>query len=307
MVRIPKSVLWWSPNQDGCGVVNAVLTNKEVWLHAGGVYQETPFAIRRCNLLGRIPHIGRSRWGGWVQDILTESLGGGAMRSRTYWLATNDSSDPMSSVSYYFMDRNGGESGTLAVANTPTYQFKSARYSGLGLRPKVDANLSFSAGGAMSVRAELAEYRRGFEINIGGEVLAPRDPEVEIEILEPGKSRDLLLQTASEVLSYEVARLPSSEDRTHQVEMFSDGHRDQYVVDALNRVGSFLGPRDVDFSTNRFDRFIAAPDEPSSASVTLRGEGPVRLIFAVRIHDRDTGTNSISEFMPVIVTPPRAG
>ena len=285
--------------------MNTVLTNKEVWLHANGIYQETPFAIRRRNLLGRISHIGRSRWGGWVQDIPTESLGGGAMRSRTYWLATNDSSDPVSSASYYFMDRNGGESGTLTVSNTPTYQFKSARYGGLSLRPKVDTNLSFSAGGAMSVRAELAEYRRGFEINIEGEVLAPRDPEVEIEVLEPGKSRDLLIQTASEVLSYEVARMPFREARTRQVEMFANEHQDQYVADALHRVESFLGPRDVDFSTNRLDRFVAAPDEPSAASVTLRGEGPVRLIFAVRVHDRDAGTTLISEFMPVIVTPPR--
>ncbi len=56
--RLPKPVLWWSSHEDGSGVVNAVLTNKKVWLNERGVRQHTPFQIRRRNLLTRIPRLG---------------------------------------------------------------------------------------------------------------------------------------------------------------------------------------------------------------------------------------------------------
>lgn len=300
MPHVPRPVLWWSSQEDGSGVLSAVLTDKHVWLHGRGVRQQTPFRILRRNLLARIPHLGRRLFGAWVSDIPTVYLGNGAMRSETYWQATSLALPP-ASTDYYFTDANGGTSGSLAVVNTPTLQWTMARYAGGGLRPRADVILS-SNGYA---RAELGQYGRSYEVHLSGEILAPQDPEVEIEVLEPGTSQELLLKTAEDVLHHELASL--AEEQSLGVGHPSSYQHFRYLAPALRHIDSFLGRRYVDFVIHGESRFTATADTSHPVSLTVRGDEPVRLLFAIQIRDRHTGSISISEFMPVIIAEPRLG
>ena len=300
MPRVPKPVLWWSSDVHGSDVLSAVLANKEVWLHGLGVRKCAPFQIRRRNLLTRIPRLGQRRFGTWMADISTVHSGDGVMRSRTGWQATNVSLTP-SLVDYFFTDNNGGLSGPLTVSNTPTFRYTSVRHGGGGLNPKIDVGIS-STG---YVRAKLGYYRRGYEFTFEGEVLAPRDPNVEIEVLEPGTSRDLLLDTAHEVLYDELGDLGMGVGQSLEDGWSSSNPHYRYLVSALHHVDSFLGRRYVDFAISGETRFTATSDKPRPVSLTVRGDGPVRLLFALQVHDRDAGTSSISEFMPVVVTEAR--
>ena len=291
MPNVPKPVLWWSFQACGGHILSAVSVNKLVWLNGQDVRQHTPFRIRKRNLLTRVPRLGRRLFGSWVGDVPTVYPGDGSMRSLTQWQASHVSLFP-SSVDYYFTDDNGGVSGPLAVSNTPTAQWKSVRHGGGGLRPKLEVGLSDNPSAVKSVRAELGHYNNDYEFTFESQVLAPWDPDVEIEVLEPGTSRDLLLETALEVLHRELEDIPSS-------------WGDQYLTAALKYIDSFLGRRYVDFSMNGEARFTATADVPTPFSLTVRRDGPVRLLFAIQIRDRDAGITSISEFMPLIVTQPR--
>ena len=197
-----------------------------------------------------------------------------------------------SSVNYYFTDGNGGVSGPLVVSNTPTAQWRSVRHGGSALSPKVDVGLSANPLAVKSVRAELGHLSNDYEFTFESEVLAPWDPEVEIEVLEPGTSKDVLLETALEVLVHELGDLPNI-------------WGDRFLTPALKHVESFLGRRYVDFSLDGSTRFTATAEEPSKISLTVRGDGPVRMLFAVQIRDRETGMTSISEFMPITIVEPR--
>lgn len=290
MPRIPKPVLWWSSEDDGSGALSAALTNKKVWLNGLGILHQTPFQIRRRNLLTRTPWLGRRLFGAWIGDIPTIYPGAGVMRSQTYWQAANVSWAP-SSVDYFFVDGHGGVSGSLAVSNTPTFQWRSVRHGGAGLNPKIDAGLSLFGTTTAFARAELVHLGREYEHTFEGVVLAPRDPAVEIEVLEPGTSRDLLLESAREALEHELGDLPGDRRR-------------EYLASALAHVDTFLGRRYVDFTVDGETRFIATSGESSPVSLTVRGDGPVRLLFAIRVHNLEARTSSISEFMPVVVTQP---
>ena len=291
MQRIPKPVLWWSSEGDGSGALSGVLTDKKVWLNGLYVRQHTPFQIRRRNLLTRIPWLGRGLFGGWVGDMPTVYLGGGSMRSTTHWQATNVSLVP-SSTDYFFVDGNGGVSGTLAVSNTPSVRWRSVKHGGVGLKPKLVGGLSSNGLANGYARAELFHLGREYEVTWNGVVVAPEDPRVEIEVLEPGTSEDLLLEIAYGVLSQE---LQGSEVTQN----------DRLIASALSHIRSFLGRRYIDFAVNGETRFIATASEPSPISLTVRGDGPVRLLFAIKVLDLDTGASSISEFMPLMITQPR--
>ena len=323
--RLPKPVLWWSSHEDGSGVVNAVLTNKMVWLNERGVRQHTPFQIRRRNLLTRIPRLGQRLFGAWVGDVPTVYQGAGAMRSETHWQATNVSLVP-SAVDYFFIDGNGGISGSLAVSNTPTFQWRSVKHGGGVLNPKLGVDLSPYGLAPGSVRAELAYIRKEYEFTFEGFVLAPQDPAVEIEVLAPGTSEDLLRDVAFDVLDHELGDLafnqepldpelrnlafsqgPLDPEGLFRITRFDRYLHDPYLASALRHVDSFLGRRYAEFTIHGETRFIATTDEPHPVSLTVRGDGPVRLLFAIQVRDRDTGTTSISEFMPVVVRESRSG
>ncbi len=291
MPRVSKPILWWSSDIDGSVMLSAAPVNKAVWLHGLNVRQHTPFQIRRRNLLARIPRLGRRLFGSWVGDLRTLYTSDGRMRSEISWQTAHVSPVP-SSTDYYFIDGNSGVSGPLAVSNTPTTRFESFIQGGMGLHPRLETGLSANPLGANYVRAELGRLHREYEFTIVGEVLAPIDPDVEVEILEPGTSGDLLLETALEILYYESENLPFNNSQP-------------FVVSALRHINTFLGRRYVEFSIGGESRFTATPDDPTSISITLRGDGPVRLLFAIRVRDRETGEASISEFMPVIVTQAR--
>ena len=298
MPRVPEPVLWWSSEEEGGGVLSAALTNKNVWLHGRGIRQQTPFRILRRNLLTRIPRLGRRLFGAWVSDIPTVYLGDGAMRSQTHW-KTASLALPPTSTDYYFIDGNGGISGSLAVSNTPTFQWRIAKYKGGHLRPKTDVGLS-SSGYA---RAELGQYGGSYEVEFKGEVLAPQDPDVEIEVLEPGTSQELLLGLAEDFLYHELGSLVKEQSLEDDNLL---GYQDfRYMAPAMHHLDSFLGRRYVDFVTHGESRFTATADAPHPVSLTVRGDGPVRLLFAVQVRDRETGIVSISEFMPVIIVEPR--
>ena len=298
MPRVPKPVLWWSSEEDGRGVLSAVLTNKNVWLHGRGIRQQTPFRIRKRNLLARIPRLGRRLFGAWFSDIPTVYLGDGAMRSETHWQATSLALPP-ASTDYYFIDGNEGVSGSLAVSNTPTLRWRMAKYGGGGLKPRADVGLS-SDGYA---RAELGQYGRYYEVEFEGEVIAPQDPDVEVEVLEPGTSQELLLTIAEDILHHELGRL--AEEQSLGRDSLSDYRHFQYLVPVLRHVDTFLGRRYVDFVIHGESRFTAAADKPFPVSLSVRGDGPVRLLFAIRVRNRETGATSISEFMPLIIAEPR--
>ncbi len=302
MPRVPKPVLWWSSREDGSDVLSAVLSDKKVWLHGSGVRQHTPFQIRRRNLLTRIPHLGRRLFGSYVSDIPTVYLGNGAMRSKTYWQATNVLLPP-NLADYYFTDGNGGTSGSLAVTNTPILHWKSLRHGRATLRPKVDIDLT-SNGYA---KAELGDLQRDYELTFEGEVHAPQDPDVRIEVLDPGTSEDLLMETAHDVLQYELESLAINQDRFLRKDVPSAYQLDQYLTPALRHVRSFLGRRYIHFAVEGETRFIATTKEPRTVSLTLKGDGPVRLLFAIQTRNLETGTRSVSEFMPVIVRAPQLG
>ena len=292
MRRVPRPVLWWSSKEDGNNMLSAVPVNKWVWLNGINVRQHMPFRIRRRNLLTRIPRLGRRLFGAQVGDIPTVDLGEGAMRSKIQWQASHVSLVP-SSVDYYFIDDNGGVSGSLVVSNTPTFQWRLVKHGGGGLNPKLDVSLSANPLAAKSVRAELGHVDREYELTLEGVVLAPWDPDVEIEVLEPGTSRDLLREIALDVL-------------VHELEGFPYGRYNEYLVSAMHHIDTFLGRRYVDFALHGETRFTATSDEVSPVSLTVRGDGPDRLLFAIQVRNLDTGTTSISEFMPVIVTQPRS-
>ena len=162
----------------------------------------------------------------------------------------------------------------------------------MGLNPKLESGLSDNPLGVKYIRAELGHMSREYEFTIQGEILAPSDPDVEVEILEPGTSEDLLLETALEVLYVESDSL-----------FFNNNQ--PYVMSVLRHIETFLGRRYVDFSLRGESRFTVTPDDPAPISITIRGDGPDRLLFAVRVQDIETGETSISEFMPVIVTQTR--
>lgn len=308
MPRAPKSVLWWSSDISGSNALSAVLTNKEVWLHGCGVRQRAPFQIRRRNLLTRIPRLGQRPFGTWVSDIPTVYLGNGEMRSRIPWQATKVSLTP-GLADYFFTDNNGGTSGLLTVSNTPTFRLNSVKHGGGGLNPKIDVGIS--SGGY--VRANLAHYQREYEFTFEGEVLAPQDPNVEVEVLDPGTSRDVLYDAALEILHNEFENLDESgvlyiDERQFPVEASPSAYRQyRYLASAMDHVDSFLGRRYIHFAIHGETTFIAAIEKPSPVSLTLRGDGPVRLVFAVQVRDRDSGTQSISEFIPVVVGESRMG
>ncbi len=291
MPRVPKPVLWWSSGDDGTGLVHSVLTNKRVWLNGSNVRQHTPFQIRRRNLLARIPWLDRRMFGAWVADVPTMNLGSGNMRSATYWHAANVFHKP-GNVDYFFIDGNGGVSGALAVSNTPTFHWRVAKFGGAGVKPKLDVDLTPDGLTTLSTRAELLHFGREYEVTYEGVVLAPQDPNVEIEIMEPGTSRDLLLETALDILSNELQDAPYN-------------RHDQYMTTALQHVDSFLGRRYVDFALEGETVFAAFPGAPTPVSLTMKGDGPTRLLFAIRVHDRDNRTSSLSEFMPVVIPEPR--
>ena len=207
MPQVPKPVLWWSSEEGGGDILSAVPVNKLVWLNGWNVRQHTPFRIRRRNLLARVPGLGRRLFGSWVGDVPTVYPGEGIMSSITPWQAAHVSLVP-SSVNYYFTDGNGGVSGPLVVSNTPTAQWRSVRHGGSSLSPKVDVGLSANPLAVKSVRAELGHLSNDYEFTFESEVLAPWDPEVEIEVLEPGTSKDVLLETALEVPRPRAGRPP---------------------------------------------------------------------------------------------------
>ena len=298
MPHIPRPILWWSSEEDGNDVLSAVITNKNVWLHGRGIRQQTPFQIRRRNLLARIPRLGRRLFGAWVSDIPTVYLGDGAMRSEIHWQATSLILPP-AATDYYFIDGNGGVSGALAVSNTPTFHWKMAKYTGVDLRPK--ANVGLSANGY--ARAELGQYGRSFEIVFEGDVLAPEDPDVEVDILEPGTSQELLSATAEDILYHELGKLV--EEQSSAQDSFSGYQHFQYLASAMRHVDTFLGRRYVDFVLQGQNRFTATPDRRFPVSLTVRGDGPVRLLFAIRVRNRETGLTSISEFMPLVIVESR--
>ena len=298
MPRVPRPVLWWSSEEDGNDLLSAVLTNKNVWLHGRGIRQQTPFRILRRNLLARIPRLGRRLFGAWVSDIPTVYLGDGAMRSEIHWQATSLTLPP-AATDYYFIDGNGGISGALAVSNTPTLHWRMAKYRGGGLRPR--AVVGLSANGY--ARAELGQYGRSYEVEFEGEVLAPQDPDVEVEILEPGTSQELLRETAEDILYHELGKLV--EEQSSGKDSLSDYRHLQYLVPALSHVNTFLGRRYVDFVLHGESRFTATADKPFPVSLTVRGDGPVQLLFAIRVRNRETGATSISEFMPLVIAEPR--
>lgn len=297
MPRLPKTILWWSSDIQGRDLVNAVPTNKEVWLHGEEIRQLTPFQIRRRNLLTRIPRLGQRRFGSWVADVPTEWIGSGVMRSRFLWRAAVDSQIP-SSTHYFFTDNNGATSGLLTVSNTPTHRFRMVRRGGAALNPDLEVGLS-SIG---HVKAKLGYAGKEYEFTIEGEVIAPRDPDVEIEVLEPFTSEDLLLDVASEVLYSELETLAKDSELNVGRLRSNDTSHAKYHMAAMSHIQSFLGRRYVDFVIDGENRFVVSPDKPQPVSVTIRGDGPVKLLFAIRVRDRDTGAWSISEFMPVVVS-----
>ena len=306
MPYVPKPVLWWSSEDNGNGILSAVLTNKKVWLNGVGVVQHTPFQIRRRNLLTRIPWLGRRAFKGWVADVPTDYQGGDAMRSTTYWRATHVSGTPISSADYFFIDGNGGASGSLTVSNTPTFQWISVKRGGIDLNPQFEATLSSDGMATGSARGQLGYARKGYEFTFEGTILAPKDPNVEIEILEPQTSRDLLLETAHAILDRDLGDTLARQNPYLLGETLA-WQNNPYLESALHHVDSFLGQRYVDFAVNGETRFVATPDDPPPISLVVRGEGPTRLLFAVQVRNLDTGTTSISEFMPVVVTQPRQG
>ena len=297
MPRVPKPTLLWSSNEDGDGVLSAALVDKRVWLHGYGVRQKTPFQIRRRNLLGRIPHLGRRLFGGWVSNVPTLHLGDGHFRSVTYWQASSNA-PPLSSTDYYFIDGNGGESGTLAVSNTPTFRWKSVERRVIGLKPMLALGLATHG----YARMDLGHYDKSYELQFEGEVLAPRDPEVEIEVLNPGTSRDALVNTAENVLYHEFDLLSTSHGQASTREsVLSDYQHYQFFAPAMRHIDSFLGRRYIDIEIHGDTRFTAGPDKPNRVSLTVRGDGPVRLLFAIQVLDVELGTRTISELMPIKV------
>ena len=297
MPRLPKPVLWWSSNIDGTDLLSAAITNKRVWMHGCKIRHRTPFQIRRRNLLTRIPGLGQRRFGAWFADVPTEWLGNGTMRSQVPWLTAHVSQTP-SSTDYFFTDNNGGKSGILTVSNTPTHRFKVVRRGGAVLDPNLEVSLS----SIEHAKVKLGYIGGGYEITIDGEVIAPRDPDVEVEVLRPDTSEDLLLDTASEVLYNELRTSVMDAELPMRERSSMDTSLAQYHMAAISHIRSFLGRRYVDFAIDGEARFVVSPDKPRPVSVTIRGDGPVKFLFALRIRDRDTGATSISEFMPVVVT-----
>ena len=100
----------------------------------------------------------------------------------------------------------------------------------MGLNPKLESGLSDNPLGVKYIRAELGHMSREYEFTIQGEILAPSDPDVEVEILEPGTSEDLLLETALEVLYVESESL-----------FFNNNQ--PYVMSALRHIETFLGAK----------------------------------------------------------------
>ncbi len=313
MPRMPKPLLWWS---DGNKAISSALTNKEVWLYGSGVRQPAPFQIRRRNLLTRIPRLGQGRFGTWVTDIPTEYLGNGEMRSQFPWQATYVSFSPGSSE-YFFTDNNEGVSGSLTVSNMPNVKWRQAKHGEMALNPKLDL------GGY--IRAILGRFKRDYEFTIEGELIAPQDPDVEITLLEPGTSELLLRNTAQDILFNEFGRRTMSEPRaaeerdpqydelwglaTHKIQplvedMPQSYRHTRYLASAMRLINSYLGRRYVDFAIRGSNRFTVNEDKPYPISITLRGDGPVKLLFALQVRNTDTGTTSISEFMPVVVKEP---
>ena len=257
MPIVPKSVLWWSSQASGGDIINAVPANKFVWLHGKDVRQHTPFRIRKRNLLTRVPRLGQRLFRPWAQDVPTDYSRDGSMRSSGQWQASHVSLSP-SSVDYYFTDEGGGVSGPLTVSNTPTARWEKVQHGGGVLRPKVELGMSDNPMAAKSVRAELGHYSNEYEFMIEGQVLAPWDPPVEIEILEPGTSENRLLEAALEVLYGELEDLPSS-------------WGDRYLTAAVKYVNGFLGRRYIDVSMNSETRLTATAENPAPFSFTVRG------------------------------------
>ena len=291
MVKLPKPVLWWSSEPDGSGAKSEVISGKNLWLNAEHVRQKTDFWIFKRNLFSRIPYLGRRLFPAWVTGMPTEYQDGGVLRSKTYWTATNITHLPGSSE-YYFIDGNGGVSGSLSVSNTATAHWKSVRYGGMGLSPKLELGLSDTGLSTGYARAALLDYGKGYEITVEADVVAPQDPVVELEVLEPGKSRDHLMATARNYFENEFSDRPRVSFET-------------YVNSAMSHIETFLGQRNVEFDFNGGRALIATPNQPRTVSVTVRGYEPVRLLFAIQVNDMDTGMRSVSEYMPVIVLPPR--
>ena len=288
MPRMPRPVLWWSPNEDGSDAISSALVNKRVWLHGRDVRQHTPFRIHQRNLLTRIPRLGRRLFGTWVSDIPTVDLGGGAIRSEFPWQAAHIAY-VMSSSDYYFIDGNGGVSGKLTVSNTPTAHFKSVRHGGSGLRPRFDTRLSE----ARSIRAELGYMMNDYAFGLEGEIIAPSDPEIEIEVLNSSTSADLFYDIARGILDYELMDLPYSD-------------KERYLPTTLRQIESFLGRRFIHVEVHGATILTATEEKPSPFSFTVRGDGPAQMLFAVQVHNLDTGTISISEFLPITVVDRRS-
>lgn len=202
MKRMPKPILWWSDHKHGNHAITAVLNNKNVWLHASDVRQRTPFRIMRRNLLSRIPGFITRMFASYVLDIPTIDIKPGRTRSEFDWQASFVDFHPAYEI-YFFVDGNGGKSGTLAVSNSVTFGWKEAtRIRGL-VKPELTVDLSQSTSPSTHVKATLAEASRDGEFTITGELIAPQDPEVEIEILSPRRSADQLLNIVRQVLTYE--------------------------------------------------------------------------------------------------------
>ena len=286
MRRVPKPILWWSPDQDGSISLSGVPTNKLVWLRGKNVRQHTPFQIRRRNLLTRIPGVGKGLFGSYVWDIPTVDLGAGVIRSEIIWQATSISQMP-SLVDYFFVDGNGGVSSTLTVSNMATMRWSKAKRTSGIVNPELSVNLSTNGSTTTYAKGSLFESSRHFEYTVEGELVAPRDPEVEIEVLNPLTSRVQLLDVAREVLSFELKELASD-------------LQERYLDSAISHLSTFLEQQDVEITVSGESRFTVTADEPVPVSISISGHGPAQVLFAVQVRDLDSGDITISEFMPVI-------
>ena len=280
----PMPVLWWSSNEDGSDALSAVPVNKWVWLFGRNIRQSTPFQIHRRHMLTRIPWLGRRLFATWVGSVPTIDLGDGKLRSEVQWQASHVSRGP-GWTNYYFGDGNGAVSGQLVVSNMSTAHWNEVRHGGALLNPRLDMGLSE----AKSIRARVGRIKRDYNFGFGCGLIAPQDPDVDIEVIGPGTSVPLLQEVARDVLVHELDDLPYE-------------NRSEYLEDAMRHIDSFLGSRDVEFSFHSETRLTVIEGEPTLFSLTVRGEGPLRMLFAIQVRDHETRAATVSEFMPVMVT-----
>ena len=291
MKQMPKPTLWWSDYQDGNHAITAVLNNKNVWLHARDVRQSTPFRIMRRNLLSRIPRMIDRMFASYVLDVPTVDINPGRIRSEFDWQASFVAFNPAYEI-YFFVDGNGGKSGTLTVSNMVTFDWKEARRRNGFLNPELIVDLSQVTSPSTHMKATLGEVGSDYESTLTGWLIAPQDPEVEIEILSPRRSARQLLDIAIQVLTYEFKDLES-------------GLQGEYIESGIEHIMRYLEPSDFDIDIIGETRMLVTADEPYPVTISLKGSGPVRSLLAVQVRDLITGEVTTSELMPVVILPPR--